>query len=94
MEVIQAFDRPASPGFYAVAGRLLFIESLDLRLAHLIEQLFSGWQLTPVVLPDRSSDIQIRFRSDPLPRVPSGSAEFDIAEGGKCYTDDADLWLV
>ena len=94
MEVIQAFDRPVSRGFYAVAGRLLFIESPDLRLAHLIEQLFSGWQLTPVSSPDRSPDIQIRFRSDPLPGVPSRSPEFEIAEGGKCYTDDADLWLV
>lgn len=94
MEVTQAFDRPAFPGFYAVAGRLLFVESLDLRLAHLIEQLFSGWQLTRISSPDRTPDIQIRFRSDPLPRVPSGSPEFDIADGGKCAADDADLWLV
>ncbi|HEX5873462.1 MAG TPA: hypothetical protein VFY60_02365 [Pyrinomonadaceae bacterium] len=94
MEVNQAFDRPASPGFYAVAGRLLFIESLDLRLAHLIEQLFSGWQLTPVALPDRSPDIQIRFRCGALPAVPHGLEQFEIAEGGKCYTDAADLWLV
>lgn len=94
MEVIQAFDRPASPTFYAVAGRLLFIESVNPRLAHLIEQLFSGWQLTRVSFPDRTPDIQIRFRSDPLPSVPRGSPEFDIADGGKCYTDDADLWLV
>lgn len=95
MEVIQAFDRPASQGFYAVAGRLLFVESLDLRLAHLIEQLFSGWQLTPVSSPDRSPDIQIKFRCDGAgPVVPRGLDQFEIAEGGKCATDDADLWLV
>ncbi|HEU4510453.1 MAG TPA: hypothetical protein VFR78_19615 [Pyrinomonadaceae bacterium] len=94
MEVIQAFDRPASQRFYEVAGRLLFIESVDLRLAHLIEQLFSGWQLTPVSVPDRSPDIQIRFKPDQLPTVPRGSLGFDITDGGKCYTDDADLWLV
>ena len=52
MEVIQVSDRPASQSFYAVAGRLLFVESLDLRLRNLIEQLFAGWQLTPVSFPD------------------------------------------
>ncbi len=93
MEVNQAFDRPASPGFYAVAGRLLFIESLDLRLAHLIEQLFSGWQLTPVAWPERTPDIQIRFKCGALPPVPGGLKQFEIAEGGKCYTNDADLFL-
>ena len=95
MEVIQVSDRPACPSFYAVAGRLLFIESSDLRLARLIEQLFSGWQLTPVSFPDRSPDIQIKFRcGDARPVVPSGLDEFEIAEGGKCVADDADLWLV
>ena len=93
MEVNQAFDRPASSGFYAVAGRLLFIESLDLRLAHLIEQLFSGWQLTRVSSLDRTPDIQIRFSLGGVrPGVPTH--QFEIADGGKCATDDADLWLV
>lgn len=94
MEVIQVSDRPASQSFYAVAGRLLFIESFDLRLAHLIEQLFSGWQLTPVSNPERSPEIQIRFLCGALPPVPKGVPEFDIADGGKCAADDADLWLV
>ncbi len=93
MEVIQAFDRPASPGFYAVAGRLLFVESLDPRLAHLVEQLFSGWQLTPVALSDQPSDIQIKFSCGDA-RPPCGLAQFEIADGGKCATDGADLWLV
>ena len=95
MEVIQVSDRPASRSFYAVAGRLLFTENSDLRLAHLIEQLFSGWQLTPVSLPDRSPDIQIKFScGETLPAVPRGLDQFEIAEGGKCYTDGADLFLV
>lgn len=95
MEVIQAFDRPASGSFYAVAGRLLFIETLDLRLAPLIEQLFTGWQLTPVPYPESSPHVQIRFIfGNDLPVVPPGLDQFEIAEGGKCHTDGADLFLV
>lgn len=95
MEVIQVSDRPASQRFYEVAGRLLFVGNSDLRLAHLIEQLFSGWQLTPVSFPDRSPDIQIKFRCGvPAPVIPPGLDRFEIAEGGKCAADDADLFLV
>lgn len=94
MEVIQVLNRPASDAFYEVAGRLLFIESLDPRLGHLIERLFAGWQLTPVALPDRTPDIQINFRcADELPPIPHELNHFEIAEGGKCYTDGADFYL-
>ena len=95
MEVIQVPDRPASQSFYAVAGRLLLFEALDLRLANLIEQLFAGWQLTPVSYPDPSPHVQINFTcGDVLPVVPPGLDQFEIAESGKCYTDGADLFLV
>src|SRR5215217_3968729 len=94
MEVIQVSDRPASQSFYEVAGRLLFIESIDLRLGNLIARLFAGWQLAPVSLPDRSPDIRIRFFcGDYLPEIPSNLNRFEIAEGGQCYTDGADYYL-
>src|SRR5215510_3960159 len=94
MEVIQVFDRPASQAFYSVAGRLLFIESLNLELRNLIVDLFAGWQLTPVFLPDRSPDIQISFSCEALPqRIPRDLDSFEIADGGKCYTDAAGLYL-
>ena len=94
MEAIQAFDRPASQAFYSVAGRLLFIESLNLELRSLIVELFAGWQLTPVSLPDRSPDIQISFSCEDLSqRIPPNLDRFEIADGGKCYTDGAGLYL-
>jgi hypothetical protein len=94
MEVIQVSDRPASQAFYSVAGRLLFVESLHPELCKLIVDLFAGWQLTPVALPDRPPDIQINFScGEAPPRIPRNLEQFDIAEGGKCYTDGAELYL-
>ena len=94
MEAIQVFDRPASQAFYSVAGRLLFIESLNLELRSLIVDLFAGWQLTPVSFPDRSPDIQISFSCEALPqRIPRNLESFEIAEGGKCYTGASELYL-
>lgn len=94
MESIQVFNRPASQAFYSVAGRLLFIESINLELRNLIVDLFAGWQLTPVSLPDRSPDIRISFSCEELSqRIPRHLDQFDIADGGKCYTDGAGLYL-
>src|SRR6185369_11883849 len=94
MESIQVFDRPASQAFYSVAGRLLFIESSSLELRNPIVDLFAGWQLTPVSLPDRSPDIRISFSCEALTqRIPRDLDQFDIADGGKCYTDGHRLYL-
>ena len=93
MEVIQVSDRPASQAFYSVAGRLLFVESFDLDLRKLIVDLFAGWQLTAVTSPDRSPDIQINFRCCQSPEIPGNLNCFEIAEGGKCYTDDTGFYL-
>ncbi|HEU4710591.1 MAG TPA: hypothetical protein VFS76_03460 [Pyrinomonadaceae bacterium] len=92
MEVIQVFDRPAFRSCYTVAGRFLFVDVLDHRLAQLIESLFAGWQLTPVpAAPER--DIAIRFYSagsaniaNIEPEIPPTLNRFDIADGGTCYT--------
>jgi len=86
MSVMQVLDRPASQSFYAVAGRLLFIESFDRELAPLIERLFAGWQLTPLASLARNPDIKITFTTgDRLPEVPAGLDQFEVAEGGRCY---------
>jgi hypothetical protein len=86
MKVIQVSDRPASQSFYAVAGRLLFIESFDLQLAAPIERLFAGWQLTPLASLERPPDIKISFTTAArLPEVPAGLDQFEVAEGGRCY---------
>ncbi len=95
MKVFQVSDRPASRAFYSVAGRLLFVESNDRELRNLIVRLFSGWQLAPVPAPHRSPDIRIRFSCGGTPQeIPRDLNHFEIAEGGKCYTDGADFHLV
>ena len=94
MEVIQVFDRPAFQSFYSIAGRLLVIESHDRELRNLIVDLFAGWQLTPVSLPDRSPDIRISFScTEVQPSIPRDLDQFEIAEGGKCYTGATGLYL-
>ena len=94
MEAIQVFDRPAPQAFYSVAGRLLFIESFNPELRNLIVDLFAGWQLEPVALPDRPPDIQISFScGEALRAIPRDLEQFEIAEGGKCYTRGAELYL-
>ena len=91
MEVIQVLDRPAS--FYTVAGRLLFVESLNPQLRNLIELLFAGWQLTRVAFAERPPDIRLRFFCDRPPDIPKDLNQFEIAEGGQCYTTDGELYL-
>lgn len=93
MQVTQVFVRPASQAF-SVAGRFLFIESFNLQLRNSIELLFSGWQLTPVSSLDKSPDVHINFFcGDKQPDIPDNLNQFEIADGGQCYTDDAELYL-
>lgn len=95
MDVFQVFDRPASQFFYSVAGRLLLFESSDHELRNLIVELFAGWQLTPVPVPHRSPDIRINFNcGQPSHEIRRDLNHFEVAEGGKCYTDGADFYLV
>ena len=94
MAVSQVFDRPASQSFYTVAGRLLFVESLEPQLRNLIVELFGGWQLTPVSFPDQSPDIRIEFScGESRPQILPNLDQFEIAEGGQCYTDRSDFYL-
>ena len=94
MQVIQVDNRPASQSLYTVAGRLLITENFNGQLRNLIELLFSGWQLTPVSLTDRSSDIRIRFFcGDRQPDIPDNLNQFEIAGGGQCYVGEGELYL-
>src|SRR4051794_5306070 len=94
MQGIEVLDRPASQSFYAVAGRLLFIQSSDRHLAARIERLFARWQLTPVSFPDRNPDIKLSFdTADSLPAIRGGLTQFEVAEGGRCYVGNDELYL-
>ena len=95
MEVFQVFDRPAAQSFYSVAGRLLFVESIDPELRNLIVDLFAGWQLTPVPDPHRSPDTRINFYCAETPaEIRRDLNHFEVAEGGKCYMDGTDFCLM
>ena len=94
---IQVLDRPASQAFYAVAGRLLFIETFDRGLVAVIERLFAGWQLAPVSSPERSPDVQIAFfECEDLPKIPSSLSlsQVDVAGGGRLYAAADFYYLV
>jgi len=94
---IQVLDRPASQRFYAVAGRLLFIETFDRHLAARIERLFCGWQLTPVSFSERRPNVNIAFYCcEDLPRIPSSFSvsQVDVAHGGRLYTATDSYYLV
>jgi hypothetical protein len=94
MDVIQVFDRPASQAFYSVAGRLLFIECNNPELRKPIVDIFTGWQLTPVSIPRKLPDIQINFSCGAVSSAFMRDLDqFEIAEGGKCYTDASGLYL-
>ena len=94
MKGIQVLDRPASQSYFAVAGRLLFVESFNLQLRALIELLFSGWQLTPASVAERSPDIRISFHcGDRPPDIPEHLNQFEIAAGGQCFTGNGELYL-
>ena len=97
MNGIKVLDRPASQNFYAVAGRLLFVQNSDPQLAARIEQLFSGWQLAPVFSPECRVDININFFSgSDLPDIPSppGLTRFEIADSGRCFSTGDEFYLV
>ena len=94
MEVIQFFDRLAPQAFYSVAGRLLLTKCDNPELRKLIVDLFTGWQLTPVSVPGRSPDIRINFSCGEVsPDILHNLDQFEIAEGGRCYTDASGLYL-
>ena len=94
MEVIHVPDRLASQKFYAVASRLLFVESFNHRLDGPVARLFGGWQLTPVSSAERKSDIRIRFFcGDARPQIPKALNQFEIADGGRCYTLGDDYYV-
>ena len=94
MKVLQDFDRPAHQSFYGVAGRLLFIESHNSRLAKLIGSLFDGWLLTPLQPTPQRPEVTVRFyHAEVLPEIPGGLDRFEIADGGQCFTDGESYYL-
>jgi hypothetical protein len=94
MTVVEDFHRPAFRGFYSVAGRFLFVGCDEQHLAELIENLFAAWLLIPAEFSGQPSDVNIHFHGrETLPTIPAGLEQFEIANGGQCYTDGQAYFL-
>ena len=95
MESTQVSDRPTYLRSYGIAGRSLSIECSDLRFGQLLERLFGRWQLTPVSSLERTADIHANVAcGDSPPEIPPGLTCFEFADGGQCFTDGVDLYIV
>jgi hypothetical protein len=94
MDVFHALNRPAYQSFYEVAGRLLFVQADNPRLASLIEQLFAGWLLSRTQFSEQKPDINLTFLCEQsLPELPLDNNQFEIAEGGRCYSVEDGFYL-
>lgn len=94
MEGALDFDRPAFHKSYAIAGRLLVVESRVEPLSILIDQLFAGWLLTPVRQIGQPVDLKITFYCDvPAPRIPNNLSHFEIGHAGRCYTNGEGFYV-
>lgn len=80
---------------YRVAGRSLLVEAQDAWTAYAIDALFAGWYLVPEGEADEDpSAPAIVMRSAVRPaRIPAGLHEFEIAGGGRCYTDGSTSYI-
>lgn len=87
--------RPALKAVYTIAGRRILIEAHDAWSAESVADLFSGWVLNPLAVNGSAPpDVTLEIRSDiPSPPIPDGLFEFEIPEGGVCYTDGSTLYL-
>lgn len=84
----QYLDRPAVANVYAIAGRLICVESHDEESADLFRHYFSGWHVSPVKeRKDHQPGVTIVVRTSAPPTAPADVQSFDVAEGGVCRTD-------
>ena len=82
----ETYTRPALVSFYTVAGRSICVEAEGAWAAELFERHFSGWHFRrSAASPEPSATIQV-FDAPP-PRLPLGLESFEVASGGRCYTD-------
>jgi hypothetical protein len=82
----EIYARPALVSFYTVAGRSICVEAEGAWASDLFDRHFSGWHFRrSAAAPGPSATIQV-FDAPP-PRLPPGLESFEVASGGRCYTD-------
>ena len=84
------FERPAFANVYAIAGRLICVESPDKESSDLFRHYFTGWHMSPVQeRKDPHPNATIVVRNSTAPTAPTHVQSFDVAEGGVCRTDNS-----
>lgn len=82
----ETYARPALKSFYTVAGRTFCVEARESWAAELFRRHFSGWHFQRSGAgADASATIRV-FDAAPPP-LPAGLDSFEVASGGRCYTD-------
>jgi hypothetical protein len=82
----QEFARPAHVNFYSVAGLSICVETDHRWIGDAFDRQFSGSHLKPST-PTGESSTTIRIFDSPPPKLPLGLESFQVAEGGRCFTD-------
>src|SRR5437762_8473093 len=82
----QQFARPAHVNTCSVAGLSLWVESDEAWIADAFARQFSGSHLQPTIRNGEPSTT-IRIFDSPPPALPFGLESFEVAEGGRCFTD-------
>jgi hypothetical protein len=91
----QLLALPALKAVYTIAGRRILIEAHDAWSAEAVADLFNGWFLN--LLPINgglAADVTMEIRCGiASPGIPDELFEFEIPQGGICYTDGRTLYL-
>lgn len=88
--------RPAHGSFYAVAGRLIYLEAYEHWAARLFDEYISGWRVDRLVsAPEKHPDVRVlvHSRASKPPPVPNEFESFEVANGGRCFTDGLDYFF-
>jgi hypothetical protein len=83
-------ERPAFAISYAVAGRFISVETSDSEIHELLKRYFAAWYVSQVSAHDTvKADVTIVIHnSSEQPEPPANLVAFDVAEGGRCRTDE------
>ena len=89
----QQFARPAPVKIFSVAGLSICVESDEAWIAEAFDRQFSGSHLKPSTGNGEPS-ATIRIFDSPPPALPLGLESFEVAEGGRCFTDSSIYHIV
>lgn len=79
---------------YSIAGRVLLVVTLDDWSTVAFSNLVDGWLVQPLENGNGVADATLKITAGAdLPKLPPGLSQFDISDGGICYTDRKTFYL-